>query len=176
MKIQTLIVSMGLLAEMLIACTSPGKLAGEGKLVDEQGHGLASFGFNGNNCNGDLFNPKGSFNYVDSKNDVKIRGDLFEYGVCASAAEWQGTGIEAECAYWLAMGNQLPVNVLYANYRSANLKQPGTGQLVLFLKDNANANVLDDSDNAWMHIYSGVLSGYDQAGKVQSKLQYQACQ
>ena len=133
---------------------------------------IATIGFNGDTCDGDLNNPTGHFNYVDKNSGVKMNGDLTAYGVCVSEEEWEGEWFAEDCQ---AAPLPTPVHLFYVNYRSTNPKTPGEGLTTVYVKDNGEGYNASGSDQMAISVLSGPFSGYEQEGVIQGNIKEHSC-
>lgn len=169
---------------VLSGCINPGKVTGGGQLIDDSGN-RADFGLNGNTCGGDIDNPRGHFNYIDQTNGVKMNGDLTASGVCVSQDQWQEEWYKDDCLngsyYFNGIYHEghrpfdVPVYLLYANYRSTNPQKPGAGNVRVYVKDNGEGQKADGSDQMDVYVYDGPFAGYHQQGTVQGNIQVLPC-
>lgn len=161
-----------LLSLSTLACINPGKVTGGGKLVGEEGH-IASFGFSGDSCAGDLVNPTGHFNYVDKHAGVKMNGDLDGVGRCVTEEQWEGEWFAADCST-CEESVGLPSYLVYFDYKSTNPSRPGKGSGLACVKDGGEGPGSKD-DVLFVSVFSGPFVDYSQMGVVQGNIQEHPC-
>lgn len=149
---------------VMIGCTYPTKATGGGQVVGYSSYpsDSASFGFNGNSCEGGV---TGQFNFIDKSlridGGVKIHGQVTDAYICDDPY----SDTCAPCA----SGD----NMVEGTYRSTNPKFPGNGAFTACLVDGGEGN--GTTDTAYIALYGGPFDGYSLGGTVSGNVQEHDC-
>lgn len=142
------------------ACSEPTKMTGGGRIdaLPFYDTTKASFGFNGNSCDGDV---KGHFNFVDNTyagGDVRLGADVTTADYCLFFG----------CGY--CFEGEVVIDATYESHVNGNR---GTGTLQACLRDGGEGQ--DAEDNVFMAVLSGPFTGYAIEGPIRGNTQEHGC-
>lgn len=173
------VVVVGALSMTLLACARPGKVTGGGSIDLEPYMGRAgekaSFGFTGEQC--DMEEPaKGQLNLVDNRapgfdKGVRVHANLTRVNRCTL----EGEENEPECICGLVDENNSDYYAFEFEYRSNNVRYPGTGTGFACLQDLGVGWLSEPVDFAWVYLGDGPFAGYEVLGPVSGQVTPHAC-
>lgn len=150
---------------VLLVAGCAGKVTGGGSLIGSAGRGTVAV--NADSC-GDA--PKGQFQYVDDDANVRLHGTVVGAGQCVAGLT------TCDCqALVPGFGLGSADYEIVADYRSADLHNAGSGQVIACVSDNGEGSKATGIDNASIHVISGPFAGYNNVGIVRGNVQQHEC-